>query len=140
MNRTARFVLTVMTFSAALVWAAVPAQAKGFTINLFSDGKDIKPGDGPCDSNGSKSGDQCTLRGNSANNGAGLYADTTSGHTINLNIVTASGNTASAGGGGIDVEGGVKATLNRLTVTGNHAGDGGGLAAFLKTGATGSVV
>src|SRR5439155_19446182 len=40
----------------------VQAQAKRFTINLFSDGKDIKPGDGHCDSNGSKSGDQCTLR------------------------------------------------------------------------------
>src|SRR5205823_3890861 len=81
-----------------------------------------------------------TLSGNSANNGGGLYADTPGGDTLNLNIVTASGNTASAGGGGIDVEGGIQATLNRLTVKANHARDGGGLAAFLKSGATGSVV
>jgi uncharacterized repeat protein (TIGR01451 family) len=62
MKRAATVALAVVTFCGALAIVAVPAQAKGFTINLFSDGKDIKPGDGQCDSNGGKSGDQCTLR------------------------------------------------------------------------------
>jgi uncharacterized repeat protein (TIGR01451 family) len=47
---------------AALIAIAEPAHAIGFTINTFSDGKDVHPGDSHCDSNAGASGDQCTLR------------------------------------------------------------------------------
>jgi uncharacterized repeat protein (TIGR01451 family) len=66
-----------------------------------------------------------------------LYAG---GESLNLSIMTFSGNAAGANGGAMDLEGSsTTSNFNHMTVTGNTAFQGGGLAAYVSPGATGSV-
>lgn len=61
-NRPLRVLLVVAAVVGGLLASAPAAQAIGFTVNTFSDGADVKPGDKHCDANASVAGDQCTLR------------------------------------------------------------------------------
>src|SRR5919206_3686719 len=54
--------ILAVTVAAGLIGFAPAAQAIGFTVNTFSDGADVHPGDKHCDANAGASGDQCTLR------------------------------------------------------------------------------
>jgi uncharacterized repeat protein (TIGR01451 family)/CSLREA domain-containing protein len=79
-----------------------------------------------------------TFSANSAGkSGGGYYQNSGS---LTMNLITFDGNTAGTNGGGMDVEGStVTANFTHLTFTDNTADRGGGLAAFLDSGATGSI-
>ncbi|MBI5879654.1 MAG: hypothetical protein HZB53_18545 [Chloroflexi bacterium] len=66
-----------------------------------------------------------TLSGNSANDGGGIYDESTS--TATLDRVILSGNSGYDGGGGIYNNGNSILTLNNSTLSGNFGGGGGGL-------------
>jgi len=83
-----------------------------------------------------------TLSGNSAptGSGGGLYVSGAIGSTFSVPLVsTFSNNTAGVEGGGLDLEGTVSATMHGLSVTDNSAMTGAGMAAFVASGAKGTI-
>ena len=82
-----------------------------------------------CAINGTATLTDCTVSGNSANNGGGVYINY--GGTATLTNCTVSGNSASTGpysnGAGVDIHGGGTVTLNNCTITGNSGVAGGGM-------------
>lgn len=79
-----------------------------------------------------------TVLGNSSDgSGGGLYQNAGS---LDLAMVDFTGNSARLHGGGLDLEGSATSTnFNHVRISGNSAFEGGGFAAYLDSGATGSV-
>lgn len=78
----------------------------------------------------------CTVSGNSASTGGGIYNAT--GASVTLTDCTVSGNSAGNGGGIYSIGGGGSVALTNTTVSGNSAsGNGGGV--FTGTGSVQSV-
>jgi len=67
-----------------------------------------------------------TISNNTAQQGGGVYADTTGTTTIGITGGTISGNTASAAGGGFNIDKGASLTMTGGTVSGNKCSNGNG--------------
>lgn len=75
----------------------------------------------------------CTISGNSANSGGGIYSDSFNGGTssLTLSTCTISSNSATGGGGGLfgdgSTSGNSNISLSACTISGNSADGGGGI-------------
>ena len=114
--------------------SGVTAILSGLTISVGS----TTGNGGGLDNAGAATLNDCTISGNSAKNGGGLF--TGSGGVTTLTNTTISGNSASQSGGGLFTGSGGATTLTDCTVSGNSATKGGGLYNASGTVAVGNTI